>query len=122
LVPFQSQMVSVVKKAVAIGIAGAAAVVVAAWRQVQRDNTLATDSGTEEGNISVVPTPRPAGTDSGTDVPDSSPPASASALFTPSVSEDSTKAELYEVATELKIEGRSKMNKSELLDAIRAAS
>ena len=70
----------------------------------------------------VVPTPRPAGTDSGTDVPDSSPPASASALFTPSVSEDSTKAELYEVATELKIEGRSKMNKSELLDAIRAAS
>ena len=92
------------KKSVAIGIAGVTAVVVAAWRQVQRDNTLATDTG---------PAPAP--------VAKPEPPASQS-LFTPSVNEKSTKAELYEVATELKIEGRSKMNKSELLEAIRTAS
>jgi hypothetical protein len=98
-------MAAVVKKSVAIGIAGITAVVVAAWRQVQRDNTLATDTGTEGGSVAVEPTPPP-----------------ASSLFTPSVSEDSTKAELYEVATELKIDGRSKMNKRELLAAIRAAS
>ena len=96
------------KKAVAIGIAGATAVVVAAWRRVQRDNTLATDpapeglfTATESGADSTEPT---------------------ATLFTPSVSEKSTKAELYEVATELEIEGRSKMNKADLLKAIRAAS
>ena len=33
-----------------------------------------------------------------------------------------TKAELYEVATDLGIKGRSSMNKSQLLEAIRAAS
>jgi hypothetical protein len=98
-------MVAVMKKSVAVGIAGLAAVVVAAWRQVQRDNTLATDTGTESGSVPVAPAPEP-----------------PSSLFTPSVSEDSTKAELYEVATELKIDGRSKMNKRELLAAIRAAS
>lgn len=93
------------KKTVAIGIAGVAAIVVAAWRQVQRDNTLPTDS--------KAPT-RPA------PVPDPE-PVKGQTLFSPSVDERSTKAELYEVATELKIEGRSKMNKSELLTAIRAA-
>lgn len=120
MVPFQSQMVAVVKKSVAIGIAGVAAVVVAAWRQVQRDNTLATDTGGEGG--SVTPAPEQAGTDSRAGVPDSPPPASAEALFTSSVSEDWTKAQLYEVATEMEIEGRSKMNKRQLLAAIRAAS
>ena len=33
-----------------------------------------------------------------------------------------TKAELYEVASEMGIKGRSSMNKAELLEAIRAAS
>lgn len=33
-----------------------------------------------------------------------------------------TKAELYEVATDLGIKGRSSMNKAQLLEAIRAAS
>jgi hypothetical protein len=82
-----------------------AAVVVAAWRQIQRDNTLATDTGTESESVPPTAAPEP-----------------SSSLFTPSVSEDSTKAELYEVASEMKIEGRSKMNKRELLAAIRAAS
>lgn len=94
------------KKAVAIGIAGLSAVVVAAWRQVQRDNTLETDTA-------PVASPPP--------VPERE-PAPSQSLFTPSVDDKSTKVELYEVATELNIEGRSKMNKSELLAAIRAAS
>lgn len=97
-------MVGTVKKAVAIGIAGVTAVVVAAWRQVQRDNSLPGDQ--------AQPSPAPA---------PAAEPASQS-LFTPSVNEESTKAELYEVATELDIEGRSKMTKAELLAAIRAAS
>lgn len=39
-----------------------------------------------------------------------------------SVNASMTKAELYEVATDLGIKGRSSMNKSELLAAIRATS
>lgn len=98
-------MSEIVKKSVAIGIAGVTAVVVAAWRQVQRDNTLATDSA--PAKPPARPTP---------------PPAPSQSLFTPSVNEKSTKAELYEVASELNIEGRSKMNKTDLLAAIRDAS
>ena len=96
------------RKSVAIGIASVTAIVVAAWRQIQRDNTLAEDSGSV-GEAGPGPAPEPA-------------PAPSQSLFTPSVNDQSTKAELYEVATELKIEGRSKMNKSDLLAAIRAAS
>ena len=98
-------MAEIVKKSVAIGIAGVTAAVVAAWRRVQRDNTLTTDSAP----VATTPQPPP-------------PPAPSQSLFTPSVDEKSTKAELYEVATELNIEGRSKMNKKDLLAAIRAAS
>jgi hypothetical protein len=106
LVPFVPQAEEAVRKSVAIGIAGVTAVVVAAIRQVQRDNSLDTDP---------APAPAPA-------PPRDPEPAPSQSLFTPSVNEKSTKAELYEVATELKVEGRSKMNKSELLAAIRAAS
>ena len=38
------------------------------------------------------------------------------------VDDSMTKAELYEVASEMGIKGRSSMNKAELLEAIRAAS
>jgi hypothetical protein len=108
LVGYLSQAEELVKKSLAIGIAGVTAVVVAAWRQVQRDNTLDTDP---------APAARPPSK------PDPEPEQTPGpSLFTPSVSEQSTKAELYEVATELKIEGRSKMNKSDLLAAIRAAT
>ena len=50
---------------------------------------------------------------------ESSAPASGSG---PKVDPSMTKAELYEVATELGVKGRSSMNKSQLLEAIRAAS
>lgn len=112
-------MVEPVKKKVAIGIAGVTAVVVAAWRQVQRDNALP-GKPAEKPSPSKAPT-SPAGPKaaSAQDAP-AAPPAQA--LFTPTVNEKSTKAELYEMATELEIGGRSKMNKSQLLEAIRNAS
>ncbi len=99
-------MEEVVKKTVAVGIAGVTAIVVAAWRRIQRDNTLETDSVPADSAAAKT----------------SPEPAPGQSLFTPSVSEKSTKAELYEVASELNIEGRSKMNKTDLLAAIRAAS
>jgi hypothetical protein len=111
-------MAEAVKKSVAIGIAGITAVVVAAWRQIQRDNTISTETG--PATAPAPPKPAPRSREQASEAPAAS--ASPDALFTPSVSEKSTKAELYEVASELEIEGRSKMNKSQLLDAIRAAS
>lgn len=110
-------MVAVMRKSVAVGIAAATALVVAAWRQIQRDNSIDTDSADDGPAASEPEAPTPAATPG--KQPDSAP---ANALFTPSVSENSTKAELYELATELKIEGRSKMNKAELLKAIRSSS
>lgn len=100
----------------AVGVAGAAAVVVAAWRRVQRDNSLPTDAtpAGSPADDSPLARPKPTAAPSGQRAP-------GQALFSPSVSESSTKAELYEVAAELKVEGRSKMNKEELLAAIRAA-
>lgn len=91
--------------------------VVAAWRQIQRDNTLETD----DGPVAPAPTAAPASPKVDRSEPTAS-PAAGSALFTPSIDEKSSKADLYKVATELDIDGRSKMNKGELLEAIRAAS
>ena len=73
------------RKSVAIGIAGVTAVVVAAIRQVQRDNSLDTDP---------APAPAPA-------PPRDPEPAPSQSLFTPSVNEKSTKAELYGIADDL---------------------
>lgn len=109
------------RKSVAIGIAGVTAVVVAAWRQVQRDNTMPDDVAVAPG----VPVDQsPAGPDLARN-PSTATPAGdiPDVAKAPSVvDESSTKAELYEVATDLGIDGRSKMNKNELLQAIRAAS
>ena len=104
-------MAEIVKKSVAIGIAGVAAVVVAAWRQIQRDNTIPDDVATATG-VPVDRAPAP------TAVPDT-PKNHAS---TAPVDAKSSKADLYEVAQDLDIEGRSKMTKTELLEAIRKAS
>ena len=94
------------KKTVAIGLAGVTAVVIAAWRQIQRDNSLPGEAAAVPDGPSAPVDPKPSG--------DGGAPAD--------VDENSSKAELYEVAQRLDIEGRSKMTKAELLEAIRKAS
>ena len=130
-------MVGFMKKSVALGIAGLAAIVVATWRQVQRESGAVSGGdfaedlpGTTDFQRDGGRAPKPdAGkSDAGKSEsgkseagkPDA--PASPEALFTPSIGEKSTKAELYKVAGDLGIEGRSKMNKAQLLEAIRTAS
>ncbi|MCC6755205.1 MAG: Rho termination factor N-terminal domain-containing protein [Solirubrobacterales bacterium] len=125
------------KKSVALGIAGLAAIVVATWRQVQRESGAVSGGdfaedlpGTTDFQRDGGRAPKPdagkaeAGKSeagkSEAGKPDA--PASPEALFTPSIGEKSTKAELYKVAGDLEIEGRSKMNKAQLLEAIRTAS
>lgn len=98
-------MAELVKKTVAIGLAGVTAVVIAAWRQIQRDNTIPED-------VAVAP---------GVPV-DPAAPAPDVTRAPAAVDEKSSKADLYEVAQDLDIEGRSKMTKTELLEAIRQAS
>lgn len=89
------------KKLVAITVAGAAAVLVAAWTKARRENASPEDEIAMEPGMPLA----------------ASPPEPAWA----GVSADSSRAELYRAAQELGIEGRSKMNKAELLEAIRAA-
>lgn len=98
-------MVELVKKTVAIGLAGVTAVVIAAWRQVQRDNSMPDEVAVAPG-VSAEPSA-------------STPDVGKAPV---AVDEKTSKADLYEVAQELDIEGRSKMSKTELLEAIRKAS
>jgi len=101
------------KKQVALGIAAASATLIGGWKLVRQ----MTDRGEGEMNaVAVAPgVPAEAYADPGTA---EETPASGEK---PSVSSSSSKAELYEVATGLGIEGRSKMNKTQLLEAIEAA-
>ncbi|MFM8888378.1 MAG: Rho termination factor N-terminal domain-containing protein [Solirubrobacterales bacterium] len=49
-------------------------------------------------------------------------PAASATGNAPKATASMTKAELYEIASELDIKGRSSMNKTQLLEAIQAAS
>jgi len=106
------------KKQLALGIAGASAALIGGWRLI---NQLVNRGGETDG-VAVSPgmpaeefaAPGSTGTVPGRETPS---PASASAT----VSAESSKAELYEVAQELDIDGRSKMTKDELLRAIQRA-
>jgi|GEM_PF-1027804 len=125
-------MVGFMKKSVALGIAGLAAIVVATWRQVQRESGAVSGGDFAEDLPGTTDFQRDGGRAPKPDAgkaeagkseagkPDA--PTSPEALFTPSIGEKSTKAELYKVAGDLEIEGRSKMNKAQLLEAIRTAS
>ncbi|MBK8294292.1 MAG: Rho termination factor N-terminal domain-containing protein [Solirubrobacterales bacterium] len=93
------------KKQVAIGIAGASAVLIAGWRLVQQmtdHDEISTDP------FSVTPG-MPAEPAKKADSPAKAPSAKSS------------KAELYEIAQDLGVKGRSKMSKAELIKAIEAA-
>ena len=104
------------KKQVAIGIAGASAILVAGWRLVRQ---MTDREEVVMDPVSVAPG-MPA-------EPAKKAEAEASAGVTPNPSPaapspKASKAELYEIAQDLGIEGRSKMSKAELIKAIEAAS
>ena len=102
------------KKQVAIGIAGASAALIAGWQLVRQ---MADREEVVMDPVSVAPG-MPA-------EPSKKAEAEAEAGVTPKPAappKDASKAELYEIAQELGIEGRSKMSKAELIDAIEAAS
>jgi hypothetical protein len=91
------------KKKLALGIAGASAALIAGFRLVQELTDR--DEATMDP-VAVAP---------GIPVEDAPvPPAKASL-------KSASKAELYETAQELGIEGRSKMTKAELIKAIEEA-
>lgn len=113
------------KKQVALGIAAISAATVGAWKLVRQ----MTDRGESENDgVAVAPgMPAEAFTDPDFRIPGTDTPApsredsEAAAAATPPVSKKATKAELYEIATGLGIEGRSKMSKEQLIEAIEAA-
>ncbi|MGA7396766.1 MAG: Rho termination factor N-terminal domain-containing protein [Solirubrobacterales bacterium] len=114
------------KKKVALGIATASAAMIGGWKIVRQ---MADRGNDTTDAVAVAPgMPAEAFTEPdfeipGTDAPAPRPEASeAEAASTPPVSKKSTKAELYEIATGLDIEGRSKMTKEQLIEAIEAAS
>jgi len=126
----------VVKKQIALVLAGAAASVAGGLRLVQElvERGDRHGPGTGLSPADQERTPPPPAPSSTVPAPDSpspgtppdgagtgettSGPASAATAKAPA---GASKAELYEIATTLGIAGRSKMNKSELADAINAA-
>ncbi len=105
------------KKHLALGIAGASAALVGGWRLI---NELVHRDGEQTDAVAVAPgvpaeeftAPAEAKTGAG---------ASPSAPQAAKASKSSSKAELYEIAQDLEIEGRSKMTKDQLLKAIQQA-
>lgn len=89
------------KKQIALALAGTAAAIAGGLRLVQE----LVDRGNYE--------PAPAAT---------TPPAAPQKPAASGVPSGASKAELYEIATELKISGRSKMSKAELIEAINSAA
>ena len=99
------------KKQLALGIAGASAALIGGWRLIHE----LVNRDEETDAVAVAPgMPAEAFTE------ESEPKAPATNTG-PKASKSSSKAELYEVAQELDIDGRSKMTKDELLKAIQRA-
>lgn len=96
------------KKQVALGIAGASAALIGGWRLI---NQLVNRGEETTDAVAVAPgMPAEDFTESAEKAPGGANSAKAS--------KDSSKAELYEIAQELDIDGRSKMTKDQLLKAI----
>jgi hypothetical protein len=124
------------KKQIALALAGTAAVVAGGLRLVQelvdrgdRDQPATGVIPEDQRQPTAPPAPSPTQPAPPSASP-GTPPEGAGAGDTASVStgpppvvahEGATKAELYEIATALKISGRSKMSKSQLKAAIDAA-
>ena len=104
------------KKQVAIGIAGASAALIAGWQLVRQ--MADPDEGAMDPLSAVPGMPaEPAKEAEPENAAGAEPVAGAGAPPA-----RASKAELYEIAQDLGIEGRSKMSKAELIKAIEAAS
>jgi DNA end-binding protein Ku len=98
------------KKQIALILAGTAASIAGGLRMVQELVDRGDGGQAQEANAhGTWPEPEPEVGPTSTE-PERSAPARAS--------RKSSKAELYELATELDISGRSKMSKAELIEAI----
>ena len=117
------------KKKLAFSIAGATAAVIGGWKLVQQ----LVDSGDDGRPAPAAPapraTPKPAPAAPSPAVPEpAAGPDTAVSETSPETADpdgpdkETSKAELYDLATELGIKGRSKMSKKELRKAIRDAS
>ena len=113
------------KKKLAFSIAGATAAVIGGWKLVQQ----LVDSGADIPPAPAAPAPRatPASPTPAAPEPAAGPDTTFSeASREPADSDvpdkETSKSELYDMATELGIKGRSKMSKKELRKAIRDAS
>lgn len=108
------------KKQIALALAGTAAAVAGGLRTIKdlvhRDETHSHGAGAApEGQTAPTAPPAPSSTVPSPGAPAKPAPAGRDLAR-------SSKAELYGIATELKIAGRSKMGKAELIRAIEAAS
>ena len=113
------------KKKLAFSIAGATAAVIGGWKLVQQ----LVDSGDDIHPAPAAPAPRatPAAPAPASPEPAAGPDTTVSEASPEAADSDvpdkeTSKAELYDMATELGIKGRSKMSKKELRKAIRDAS
>jgi hypothetical protein len=127
-----------VKKKLALGIAGASALLVAGWRIVQSESESAFSKAESEPGPAAPSSPEqpsePSATTAGEDQgrsatrertapaepprPETVEPESTGTG--PRAPEGASKADLYEIAQGLGIEGRSKMSKTDLRRAIEA--
>ena len=113
------------KKKLAFSIAGATAAVIGGWKLVQQ----LVDSGDDIHPAPAAPAPRatPAAPTPAAPEPAAGPDTTVSEASPEPADSDvpdkeTSKSELYDMATELGIKGRSKMSKKELRKAIRDAS
>jgi hypothetical protein len=124
-----------VKKHIAVAVAGAAAAIAGGLRLVQELVHREDDYAGSAGSSPSRPDDPATGSSPATSSPRTTGSASAgkgsgaggksgggAAKATEPVPAKATKAELYAIAQELDIEGRSKMSKAELVEAIRRAS
>ena len=113
------------KKKLAFSIAGATAAVIGGWKLVQQ----LVDSGDDIHPAPAAPAPRatPASPTPAAPEPAAGPDTTVSEASPEPADSDvpdkeTSKSELYDMATELGIKGRSKMSKKELRKAIRDSS
>lgn len=113
------------KKKLAFSIAGATAAMIGGWKLVQQLVDRGDEGHPAPAASAPAAAPKPAAAPPAPPVPVSEPVAPDDSAETATAGEpgkETSRSELYDMATELGIKGRSKMSKKELRKAIRDAS